>query len=98
MVITPTNYDSGSNRFDTSSADSEVSGDLKLNSDVLAVFISTIRVGHTRSLQERHNVGRVVLSSERMGEGHALKDNLYPSSIIMRSQLDAAKSVCEDLD
>lgn len=92
VVATPTNYDPDTNRFDTSSVDSVVSDALKLNADALVVIKSTIPVGHTKSLQEHHNTDRVIFSPEFLREGQALKDNLYPSRIIVGSQLEAGKA------
>jgi UDPglucose 6-dehydrogenase len=91
VVATPTNYDSDTNRFDTSSVDSVVSDALELNKDTLVVIKSTIPVGHTKSLQVKHDTDRVIFSPEFLREGQALKDNLYPSRIIVGSQLEAGK-------
>ncbi len=89
VVATPTNYDSDTNRFDTSSVDSVVEDALKLNFDALVVIKSTIPVGHTKSLQEKFESNRVIFSPEFLREGQALKDNLYPSRIIVGSQCKA---------
>jgi UDPglucose 6-dehydrogenase len=86
VVATPTNYDSDTNRFDTSSVDAVVEDALKFNVDALVVIKSTIPVGHTKSLQERFETERVIFSPEFLREGQALKDNLYPSRIIVGSQ------------
>jgi UDPglucose 6-dehydrogenase len=91
VVATPTNYDPDSNRFDTSSVDSVVSDALELNSDTLVVIKSTIPVGHSKSLQQKYGTDRVIFSPEFLREGQALKDNLYPSRIIVGSQLEAGK-------
>ena len=91
VVATPTNYDTDTNCFDTSSVDGVVSDALELNSDALVVIKSTIPVGHTKSLQEKHTTNRVMFSPEFLREGQALKDNLYPSRIIVGSQLEAGK-------
>lgn len=89
VVATPTNYDSDTNCFDTNSVDAVVEDALKLNVDALVVIKSTIPVGHTKSLQERFETDRVIFSPEFLREGHALKDNLYPSRIIVGSQCKA---------
>ena len=91
VVATPTNYDPDTNRFDTTLVDSVVSDALELNTDALVVIKSTIPVGHTKSLQEHHNTRRVIFSPEFLREGQALKDNLYPSRIIVGSQLEVGK-------
>ena len=89
IVATPTNYDSDTNRFDTSSVDAVVESALKFNLDALVVIKSTIPVGHTKLLQEKFETDRVVFSPEFLREGQALKDNLYPSRIIVGSQCKA---------
>mgnify|MGYP001265768061 CR=1 FL=1 len=86
IVATPTNYDSGTNRFDTSSVDTVVEDALKLNFDALVVIKSTVPVGHTKSLQKRFETDRVVFSPEFLREDQALNDNLYPSRIIVGSK------------
>ena len=91
LVATPTNYDADTNRFDTSSVDSVVSDALKLTSDALVVIKSTIPVGHTKSLQEEQATDRIIFSPEFLREGQALKDNLYPSRIIVGSRLESGK-------
>ena len=89
IVATPTNYDSDTNRFDTSSVDAVVEDALKLNLDALVVIKSTIPVGHTKSLQEKFQTDRVIFSPEFLREGQALKDNLSPSRIIVGSNCKA---------
>ena len=91
VVATPTNYDADTNRFDTSSVDAVVEDALKLNLDALVVIKSTIPVGHTKSLQEKFETHRIIFSPEFLREGQALKDNLYPSRIIMGSQCKAGE-------
>ena len=95
VVATPTNYDPDNNHFDTSSVDSTVSDALELNADGVVVIKSTIPVGYTKSLQEKHSTDRVIFSPEFLREGQALKDNLYPSRIIIGSRIDAGKAFAD---
>ena len=95
IVATPTNYDPETNRFDTSSVDSVVDDALALNTTALVVIKSTIPVGHTKYLQQKYETNRIIFSPEFLREGQALKDNLYPSRIIVGSQLDAAKAFAD---
>ena len=95
VVATPTNYDSDNNRFDTSSVDGVVKDALELNKDALVVIKSTIPVGHTKSLQEKYDTDRVIFSPEFLREGQALKDNLYPSRIVVGSQLGVGKDFAD---
>lgn len=95
VVATPTNYDPNKNQFDTSSVDEVVKEALELNSDALIVIKSTIPVGHTKLLQKKHNTNRVLFSPEFLREGQALKDNLYPSRIIIGGQCEKAKEFVE---
>ena len=95
VVATPTNYDPATNRFDTRSVDGVVKDALELNSDALVVIKSTIPVGHTKSLQEKLDTNRVIFSPEFLREGRALKDNLYPSRIIVGGLLEAGKKFAD---
>ena len=95
IVATPTNYDPETNHFDTSSVDSVVDDALSLNTSAMVVIKSTIPVGHTKYLQQKYDTNRIIFSPEFLREGQALKDNLYPSRIIVGSQLDAAKAFAE---
>jgi len=91
VVATPTNYDTITNRFDTSSVDSVVVDALNMNNHALVIIRSTVPVGYTKSLQEKFKTDRIIFSPEFLREGTALKDNLYPSRIIVGSQCEAGK-------
>lgn len=95
VVATPTNYDPDTNRFDTSSVDTVVHDALKLNNKALVVIKSTIPLGHTKLLQEKYDTDRITFSPEFLREGQALKDNLYPSRIIIGSTLDKGKEFAD---
>ena len=92
VVATPTNYDPDTNCFDTKSLDSVISDALELSEDALVVIKSTVPIGHTKSLQKKHNTDRVIFSPEFLREGQALKDNLFPSRIIVGNQLESGKA------
>jgi UDPglucose 6-dehydrogenase len=91
VIATPTDYDPINNRFDTSSVDNVISEAHKKNPNALKIIKSTIPVGHTKRLQVNNNTNRIIFSPEFLREGNALKDNLYPSRIIIGSELEESK-------
>jgi len=93
IVATPTNYNHAMNSFDTSSVDAVVNDVFRINKNCLVVIKSTTPIGYTKSLQEKYNTDRVIFSPEFLREGKALNDNLYPSRIIIGSNLGLAKKV-----
>ncbi|MDB4242867.1 nucleotide sugar dehydrogenase [Gammaproteobacteria bacterium] len=93
VVATPTNYDG--DQFDTSSVDEVIEDALEQNQEMIIVIKSTIPIGHTKSLQEKYKTKRIIFSPEFLREGQALRDNLYPSRIIVGSQLKAAKEFAD---
>ena len=92
IIATPTDYDAENNSFDTSSVDAVVQDALRLNDEAFIIIKSTLPIGYTKLLQEKFESDQIIFSPEFLREGSALKDNLYPSRIIIGSQLEAAKS------
>lgn len=88
VVAVPTNYDSETNYFDTSAVETVVRQALKYCPDAVIVIKSTVPVGYTRSLREKTGAKNILFSPEFLRESRALHDNLYPSRIIVGTDLE----------
>ena len=87
VIAAPTNYDSQRNFFDTSAVEAVIEHVLRFNPNAFMVIKSTIPVGYTISVRERFHTKRILFSPEFLRESKALYDNLYPSRIIVGTDL-----------
>lgn len=95
IIATPTNYDSATDSFDTTSVEETIELVNVANHDALIVIKSTVPVGFTERIRQKFGLSNLVFSPEFLREGRALHDNLHPSRIIVGDRGDKARAFAE---
>ena len=95
VIATPTDYDPDSNSFNTSAVDCVIDEAIKHNPSATIIIKSTVPVGYTEKLKRKLNTKKIIFSPEFLREGQSLKDNLFPSRVIVGAKNEKAKLFAE---
>ena len=95
IVATPTNYDTETQHFDTSTVEQVISEAMAANDSATIIIKSTIPVGFTESMRQKYSTDRIIFSPEFLREGRALYDNLHPTRIIVGDTTKQAKEFAD---